>query len=188
MLKILKQSVDRGIQITDYEGGWRVREECREEQGRLVVTKLTIEPTTDLPAGGINSRFLRGIQVGKMFELLRQTATKYPTGMQSVLAMFGPRKRRPRWARNDDRFYAELASQYVKVLTTPEGRDKPTEVLAKLRGVRLPLLRSQIHLARKNGFLSEGRQGKAGGELTEKAEQVLGQKKTPPAVAGRRKR
>jgi hypothetical protein len=123
-----------------------------------------------------------------LFELLRKTAIKYPTGMQSVLAMFGPGKRRPRWARNGDRFYAELASDYVNVWTgkipTPEGRDKPTEALAKLRGVRLQLLRSQIHLARKNGFLSEGRQGKPGGELTQKAKRALAQK-TSTAESGR---
>lgn len=183
MLKMLRQRLnpDTHTQETDYEGGWTVIEECGEQEGRLVVTRLTIQPTSGVvPVGGINSRFLRGIQVGKMFDLLRRTAMKYPKGMQSVLAMFGPRKRRRKWARNDDRFYAELASDYVNVwkgkIPTPEGRDKPTEALAKLRGVRLQLLRSQIHLARKNGFLSEGRQGKAGGSLTDKAERTLSRK------------
>jgi hypothetical protein len=179
MLKILNQSVEPGKQVTEYAGGWTVHEECAEQAGRLVVTKVIIEPTTAIvPAGGINSRFLRSIQVGQMFELLRRTATKYPAGMSSVLAMFRPKKRRRKWARNDDRFYAELASQYVQVLKTPDGYRKPTEVLAKLRGVRLSLLRSQIHLARKNGFLTEGTQGKPSGELTSQAKKVLGRKQS----------
>jgi hypothetical protein len=37
----------------------------------------------------------------------------------------------------------------------------------------LAKIRSQVHLARVNGFLTETRCGKAGGELTEKARKIL---------------
>jgi hypothetical protein len=172
---------DQPWQETDYESGWTVREEWSVQHGRHVVTTLTIRPATkQVPAGGINSRLLRGVQVGRFGEMLRQMALKFPIAMAGVLAWFKPPKRRRRWARNGDRFYAELARDYVNVWTgripTAEGRDKPTEALAKLRGVQLKLLRSQIHLARKNEFLSDGKQGKAGGTLTKRAETVLSRK------------
>jgi len=175
MLKKLTQTIDPDalVQITDYKGGWRVKEECADEQGRLVVIRLRIEPTAAMPAGGLSSRVLRGIQVGQIASMLRELAEKYPSSMQSVLAMFKRPKRRQKWARTDDRFYAELACEYVRTQMTPEGRKKPVETLAKWRRVPVKLLRSQIHYARKNGFLSEVGQGKAGGELTDKAKRVL---------------
>ena len=98
MLRMLRQEIDPDShsQTTDYEGGWRVHEECADQGGRLVVTKMTITPTTAVvPPGGINSRFLRGIQVGKMFEMFRQAILRNPSsGMEGALALFGPRKRR----------------------------------------------------------------------------------------------
>jgi hypothetical protein len=177
MFKLVQQDfdVDTSTQTSHYEGGWSVIEECREENGRVVVTKLTIQPTTDtVPPGGVNSRVLRHVHVGRIFELLRLAVMKYPAGMR---AFIGPQKRRPRWARNNARFYAELAQDFCNVLDGKtdaiDGRQKPTASLAKMRRVPLKLLRSQLNLARKKGFLTKPGQGQTGGTLTKKAKDLL---------------
>ena len=80
--------------------------------------------------------------------------------------------------------YAELARDYVELWETNER--KPTAALAARRGVEPELMRSHIHLARKNGFLTETGRGKAGGALTPKAQRALAKK--APAAIGRKKR
>jgi hypothetical protein len=81
------------------------------------------------------------------------------------------RKKRPRTRRAVDGFYAELAHQYVQLLE--HGERAPTTTLARIRGERIEKVRSHIHLARKNGFLTETKPGKAGGVLTPLALAVL---------------
>ena len=49
----------------------------------------------------------------------------------------------------------------------------PTTTLARIRNERIEKVRSHIHLARKNGLLTETKPGKAGGALTSLALAVL---------------
>jgi len=170
-------------QETDLPGGWTVREEFAvAKDGLRVVASLTIRPTKAgmVPAAGITARLLRRVKVGQFAAGFRQTLAQHYGADVAVRIVEGigwasrsrPRKR-PTRRRADDRYYAELARDYVTWVQTAEK--KPTAALAAMRGVDAGVIRSHLHLARKNGFLTETGRGKSGGTLTAKARRVLGQ-------------
>ena len=182
---------DGAWQDTDLDNGWTVRERMASQGGRRVVSELSIVPTSGtVPAGGITARLLRRVKIGQFARGLQQTIAKY-FGADAADRVFDtlqwssgtrPRKR-PRHRRVDDRYYAELARDYV-TLWQHDDR-KPTKTLARLRDVRPEHMRSQIHLARANGFLGETTRGTAGGSLTRKAERELSKKDTAKKDRGR---
>jgi hypothetical protein len=184
---------DASAQETDLSDGWTVREEFAVQDGRRIVTSLTIRPTVagTVPAGGVTARLLRVVKVGQFAAGLRQMLAKF-YGVDAADRIFDgigwasrPRRRkRPARLRADDRFYAELARDYVTWCQV--GERKPTAALAAARGVPPEVMRSHIHLARKNGFLTDTGRGKAGGALTEKAHRALA-RKTPPAAERKNK-
>jgi hypothetical protein len=185
ILATLNQRYEPGAswQETDLPGGWTVREDLAPEDGRRIVTSLTIRPTKAgaVPTGGVTARLLRLVKVGQFASGLRQTLAKF-YGADAATRIFDgigwasrPRRRkRPARLRADDRYYAELARDYVELGQT--GERKPTAALAAARGVPDDVMRSHIHLARKNGFLTETGRGKAGGELTARARRALARK------------
>jgi len=184
---------DGSGQETDLPGGWTVVETFAVEDGRRIVASVTIRPTVAgaVPTGGVTARLLRRVKVGQFAAGLLQTFTTYYGADQAARIFDGigwasrPRRRkRPARLRADDRYYATLARDYVTVFRS--GIKTPTAALAAARGVTAALMRSHIHLARKNGFLSETGRGKAGGRLTAKARGALARK--PPAAGGRKKR
>lgn len=137
-----------------------------------------------VPHGGITARLLRTIRVGKHVE---DVIEDYRTWIgrafgEETLQRFDkqvPRvartrsRRRPKTNRTTDTFYAELARDYVQALK--DFGKRPTSALARLRRESLSKVRSQIHLARVNGFLSDTTRGAPGGQLTDRAEKVLAQ-------------
>jgi len=134
---------DASAQETDLPGGWTVREEFALEDGRRIVASITIRPTTAgaVPAGGVSARLLRRVKVGQFAAGLRQTLAKFygADAAARIIAGIGwasrpRRRRRPARLRADDRFYAELAREYVELWKTNEG--KPTAALAAIRGPR----------------------------------------------------
>lgn len=182
---------DGGGQETDLDSGWTVRERMALQGGRRVVSELSIVPTSSrVPVGGITARLLRQVKVGQFARGLQQTIAKH-FGTDAADRLFhhlgwssGKRPRqRPRRRRADDGYYAELAGDYVTLWQ--QGDRKPTQTLARLRGVRPEHLRSHIHLARANGFLSETTRGTAGGSLTRKAERELSKKATGEKASSR---
>ena len=182
---------DGDSQETDLDNGWTVRERMAMQGGRRVVSELSIVPTSGtVPAGGITARLLRRVKVGQFARGLQQAITKY-FGADAADQLFdnqgwssGKRaRRRPQHRRVDDRYYAELARDYVTLWQ--QGDRKPTNTLARLRDVRPEHIRSHIHLARANGFLSETTRGTAGGSLTRKAERELAKKDTGEKDASR---
>ena len=169
-------------QETDLDTGWTVREQMTLQAGRRVVSTLEIVSTSrTVPAGGVTARLLRRIKVGQLARGLQQRIATY-FGAATADRVFehlqwtsGKRsRRRPRRRRTDDRYYAELARDYVTLWQA--GDRTPAQTLARLRAVRPEHLRSHIHLARANGFLSDTTRGSAGGSLTRKAERELSKK------------
>ena len=135
-----------------------------------------------VPAGGITARLLRTVKLGASAEPVIADYRRWikrnfgADALQRLDAHTGRparrrRKKRPRTRRAVDGFYAELARDYVEL--SKRGVRAPTATLAKLRGERIEKIRSHIHLARKNGLLTETKPGKAGGVLTPLALAVL---------------
>jgi hypothetical protein len=192
-----------GVLETELGNGWMAATWLELQDGRRVVAQLTIcpapgsakagttrdgrhkgerPPDAPVPAGGITARLLRTVKLGASAEPVIADYRRWikksfgADALQRLDAHTGRparrrRKKRPRTRRAVDGFYAELAHQYVQLLE--HGERAPTTTLARIRGERIEKVRSHIHLARKNGFLTETKPGKAGGVLTPLALAVL---------------
>ena len=189
---------DRNLLETELGNGWMVIEWFEMQEGQRVVATLTICPAPGppvngvrpgrllgnrpedgpVPVGGVTARLLRTVKVGKnadpVLEDYRQWVEEWfgedaRGEFDDHTPSSGTRPRRNR--RPDDRYYAKLAREYAALA---EMSTRPTTDLAKFRGESIERIRSHVHLARANGFLTDAPgPGKAGGKLTPKAENVL---------------
>ena len=99
------------------------------------------------------------------------------------LGLLPPDEGRPRRARKagrPDRFYAQLAATYTRVVS--RGGRHPIKDIAKRRRVEPSTVREWIREARVRGLLTKGTRGRAGGQLTPYAQRVL----QKPAAGARR--
>jgi hypothetical protein len=135
-----------------------------------------------VPQGGIPGDLLRHVRLGVTKEFgpafsrwfkgaPRRGTAQRPRGKrsQSVPAATPPKRGRP--TDRGDRFYAQLASDYMKALSG--GNGNPVAVVARERSLEQAQVRDMVHQARKRGFLSGTRRGRSGGHLTAKALDAL---------------
>jgi hypothetical protein len=87
--------------------------------------------------------------------------------------------RHPRPGRRgrDDIYYARLAAEYVELLTTSST---PTKDLAEKHHYSATVMRDYLNQARSRGLLTRPERGRAGGQLTEKARDLLTKKGRGP--------
>jgi hypothetical protein len=134
-------------------------------------------PRAVVPPGGLTSSLLRAVRLPNY----RAHAIDVVTGWQAALGvplsesgLPGARTqlaaRRPRAGR-PDRFYAELAAEYVRALATSR---RPVADIARRRKLTPEKIRDMVHEARERKLLSPGRQGAPDGYLLPAAEQLLG--------------
>jgi hypothetical protein len=165
-------------------GGWWVEYVLSAQQGMPVVSELRITRKGELPLGGITSRLIREVKIASHMDearkLMRAT-WDWPEVGSYERHGFTTRgiEQSPRPGRrgHPDVFYAELAAAYVEKLA--KGSRRPVADLASgHRHLSAARASELIHRAREKGMLTPGPQGKAGGELTEKARMLLDQRKT----------
>ena len=88
------------------------------------------------------------------------------------LGLTESRVKRPGRRGRPDRFYAELAREYVELLNG--GSQRPTAKLAAARNYSAAHVRDAVHEARERGLLTRpATRGRAGGDLTAKAKAML---------------
>jgi hypothetical protein len=80
------------------------------------------------------------------------------------------RNQRPGKRGRPDVFYAGVAKRYVELLISSSA---PTKDLADELGKPVTSTRDLLHQARQRGLLTSPSKGLAGGELTEKARELL---------------
>jgi hypothetical protein len=157
----------------DIEGypGWRFVARIAETDAGLQVDRLVIEPSGKVaPFGGITTRMLREIRTGAIIASARMTgrvlASYLPDGAPdlSVSERVGRRGR-------DDRFYARWAAEYVAACARST---RPVADLAARHHLSPSQVRNLVHACRhKRGMLTDPLPGKAGGELTDRAIELL---------------
>jgi hypothetical protein len=140
-------------------------------------------PRAPVPAGGLTSALLRRVRMPRyaahaaaVVESWRQAVhdesarEALPGVREGGEDRAVPTPARIRGGR-PDRFYAELAKEYVRVLATSR---RPIADIARRRKLPPAQVRDMIHEARVRALLSEGRQGASGGYLMPRAERLLG--------------
>jgi hypothetical protein len=156
----------------DIEGypGWRFVAEIAETDAGLQVDRLVIEPSGKVaPFGGITTRMLREIRTGAIIASARMTgrvlASYLPDGAPdlSVSERVGRRGR-------DDRFYARWAAEYADALSRSPN---PIAEMAGRHHLSPSQVRNLVHACRNKKMLTAAPPGRAGGELTARAIELL---------------
>jgi len=148
---------------------WRVLPEVVATDAGLLVRRLVVEPVGEnLPQGGMTTRMLRQVRTGDLIAALRAAARQYERylGAAPDLAVGTRVGRRGR----DDRYYAEWAAAYVDALARSA---RPVEDLARRHNLSPSQVRNLMHACRRRGMLTASPPGRAGGELTPRATQLL---------------
>ena len=154
--------------------GWRVRVVPVTTDHGVELASLTLSPTGDLPPGGITRDVVRAVSVAELVVAVRRAAEQwqafgFPPPEVDAYAM----SRRPGPRGRDDLHYARWAALYVAALA------RSTTPVAKLAGqhnISTSRIRNILHAARRRGLLTEAPPGRPGGELTERARQLLAEK------------
>jgi hypothetical protein len=134
------------------------------------------------PDGGISARLLRQVQVGKHLRVLDQVLTQHGARLKE-LGIAVPADRRPprpvklrERVHDRDDLYARIAADYVA--TCKAGSRSPAADIARRwklgtgpRGAAK--VRDLLFKARRRGLLERITRGKLGGELTDKARELL---------------
>jgi hypothetical protein len=199
------------VEILDMHPDWAVEVMVAAQHGEPVITHLQIRPHPDtnpsdgdgVPINGLTATVTRRLSFSdirlralKVLSPLFQTASDgtrmigwyeaepgsqpTPRSTAQALGSFDPRSRAPGEKRNDYD-YARIAEIYVE-LNTP-GQRGLLKALSERLGVTPDNAAKLVYRAREKGLLMGGRQGRPGGYLSPRANELLGisnERNNPP--------
>lgn len=167
--------------------GWQVRYWIAERGPGLEVERVTVEPRGEAQPGGVPARLIRQVQttyaVTHAREHLRRVQASRPEWSRRALIEHGLIEVARQGAspaggsRLSDEFLAEVAARYVSLVSS--GIRHPIAPLIEQLESEAQVSRSRdavegwVRAARRRGLLTPPPPGRAGGELTERALQIL---------------
>jgi hypothetical protein len=180
------------IQVRPIEPGLIAEYDLRVRDGVPIIASVRVVATTpglhyvageDLPPGapitgdGVTARALRRVPVNLhdlVAEALRPHRVEWlnDTAFRRTIRM-APRK--PGRRGRSDLFYAQLAQRYVETAKTSSSpvADLAKALSTRRRTIDRDWVSDQIRVARRRGLLSDPPRGRAGGQLTERALELL---------------
>jgi hypothetical protein len=184
-MAIVLEIRDGEVWVTrDLAEGWSVEYRLAlEDAGSVVVAELRVsQPDGSVPTGGLRARALRLLRFGDALDLSREALALLRQGEDLSRpggVVFTPHGRAwlTRQAKGpggrkgrDDFFYAGIAAHY-----SHEARESrhATQAVAELLTLSPSRARELIATARARGLLTHTTQGRAGGQLTDKARELL---------------
>ncbi len=156
---------------TKHLAGWIITTRFDWDEGDLVFTEFGIrsEHPTSM---GITTTLMRSLPAAQIEQTCRKILVDREGPFSIAAKKWGPLQiRRPGRQGRGDLYYAQIASQYVELLGTKVKQ--PTVIMAERLYVSPTSVRGCLHKARQRGLLTNSPPGKAGGHLTEKAEEIL---------------
>jgi hypothetical protein len=152
---------------------WAYRATFEVGRFKLQLIKLTFFPATmSRPVGGLTTSVLRNVSLEYLYEMARQVLALPPEvgpALEIQLDAASRVRRSGRQGRSDTE-YAQLAAKYVEEV----GRGpKPIPRLSERLHVGESSLRGMLNVARGRKLLTDAPPGQAGGELTQKAKDLL---------------
>jgi hypothetical protein len=150
--------------------GWQAVAEIIATDAGLQIDRLTIESWGDTaPPGGITTRMLRQIRTGAIIASYRSAARALSFVLPDTAPDLSVSERVGRRGR-DDRFYARWAAEYADAFTRS---GHPVAELATRHHLSPSQVRNLVHACRKKEMLTPAPPGRAGGELTARAIELL---------------
>jgi hypothetical protein len=150
--------------------GWEAEAVISPTDAGLQIDRLTIRPWGDAaPPGGITTRMLRQVRTGAIFASYRSAARALSFVLPDTAPDPSVSERVGRRGR-DDRFYARWAAEYADALTRSPN---PVAEMAGRHHLSPSQVRNLVHACRNKKMLTAAPPGRAGGELTARAIELL---------------
>ena len=165
-----EQRIDELVLEIEGHPGWRIIPDVEVTERGLRLRRLVIEPSGPLEPGdsGITTRMLRDIHTGPLITSLRVAASQHEALFGSAPDLsVGHRVGR---AGRDGLYYARWAGEYADALTRSGN---PVAEMAARHHLSASQVRNLVHACRKRGMLTAAPPGRAGGELTARAIELL---------------
>ncbi|SFC11997.1 hypothetical protein [Streptomyces aidingensis] len=168
---------DEGFEITQQQGAWTVHMWWPVGPVSGGPQRITIEASEDAPARdvarGISTTVLRRLDLPGALELAKQAPQAQSTLEDAARMLTESAEAAGMLLENEgvsDRYLAMLSASYKHMADS--GAAAPVSWLARAINRRPETIRDHLKKARRDGFLTTVT-GKAGGELTEKAQSAL---------------
>ena len=121
-----------------------------------------------------------GVEHGELRSLLEtmlaaRNDDSTPTLSLDTFDLDALRPRRERGRRKSEHWFAEVARFYAAIVAT--GSTRPIPLMAQMMGLAHATVSGAVRDARKRGYLTSTRGGRAGGRLTARAERLLDDEK-----------
>jgi hypothetical protein len=131
-----------------------------------------------VPEGGIVGQLLREVPTSELVAEYVRVRSEHERRLIPRLAKRLPpgQPERPGKAGRDDRFYLPWAIAYAEALAEDKTSRAPVEAVARKFGVSRTHARDMISQARRRRLLPHASQGRAGGQLTQKALDLIANK------------
>lgn len=127
---------------------------------------ITGQLLRSIPYGELRDAAVAWLQQGILGHLLAATAEAWRDVRGAQPRRLGP-------SGYSDLFYARVAARYASLVAAGEAQPM-RRMSSEQEGVPIPTVRTQVSEARKRGLLTDApRPGRAGGELTDKAIEIL---------------
>ena len=159
------------------EPGWTLEATAlRDDQGHCVLTSLLLrrDPDSNAVPVGITSWLWRRVNVGAVSTALSRLLSLNTEAdrQDEWIAEISGRWPAPGRSGHSDERYAKLA--YMYVLLVARGSQAPKVELAKHMECSVSTVDTRLQETRRRGLLTQPATGRSGGQLTAKAEQILG--------------
>ncbi|MFJ3867730.1 hypothetical protein [Streptomyces nigra] len=168
---------DGGFEVTQQQGAWAVRMWWPMGPVNGGPQRITIEPAEDAPARevvrGVSTTVLRRLDIAAALKLAKQAPEAQRTLEEMAGKLNGMGEAAGLALQREgvsQRYLALLVATYTAMADS--GTPAPIPWLARLIGRRPETVKDHLKRARRDGFLTTVA-GKAGGELTDRAEAVL---------------
>jgi hypothetical protein len=179
-----------------FGGVWEITLSFAQVGERLYPVRLELGPGVfqdDVPTGGITARLLHRIQLGALTDGFRREQTQDWTLQELIFGKAPPTYQLPPEGNRSgpkgwgEEFYQDVSVAYLKALGMDPHR--PIQVmLPRYPGYTKVNVRDWVFRAREKGYLTSPRQGRAGGEATEKLLDALkARSKDRPGPRSRRR-
>jgi hypothetical protein len=175
-LRVVASSYEHGNKrfglVCDIEGypGWQLLPDVEVTPDGFRLRKLVIEPSGDVtPASGITTRMLREIRTGALLALVRKMAGHMAPYLPADAPDLSVSHRVGRRGK-DDKFYARWAAEYAAACTRS---GHPVAEMAARHHLSASQVRNLVHACRNRKMLTASPPGRAGGELTARAIELL---------------
>jgi len=161
------------IEVISFQGDWKIVGKKREQNGKFVISEVSVKPINDLPPGGLNATVWRNLKVNELLDRIERTSENTDKlqkeiatmselilnaieveNTQKLIDFISDNWDRRGRQKQPEKIYAYLSVLYI--LFNFIDRKKPLTYLSEELSLPKRTLMSRINTCYELGFLERG--------------------------------